>query len=103
MERFSNDCRKTNSKVTTPTKPNTSKLRDARTQSEFQAIICNLLKAREKSQKGAIGFAFASHWLENWRKVFRPITKRSNRNRVITFDTHLKTGRLKVPGKLKCE
>ena len=35
----------------------------------------------------AIGFGFAS----NWREIFRPITKPSNRNRVIARDSHLKT------------
>ena len=61
-------------------------------QSQFLAIICNLLKAREKSfVHGAIGFGFASYWLKNWRESFKPITKRSNRNHVITFDSHLKT------------
>ena len=63
-------------------------------QSEFLAIICNVLKAREKSRvHGAIGFGFgfASHWLENWRESFKPITKRSNRNLVATFSSHLKT------------
>ena len=49
-------------------------------------------KAREKSRvHGAIGFGFASHWLKNWRESFKPITKRSNCNHVITFDSHLKT------------
>ena len=58
-------------------------------QSEFLAIACNLLKAREKSPvQGATGFA--SHWLKKWRGIFKPITKRSNRNRVITFDSHFK-------------
>ena len=61
-------------------------------QSQLLAITCNLLKAREKSRvQGAIGFGFASHWLKNWRDSFKPITKRSNRNHVITFDSHLKT------------
>ena len=56
---------------------------------EFLAITCNLLKAREKSPvQGVIGFA--PHWLKNWRGIFKPITKRSNRNRVITFDSHFK-------------
>ena len=41
--------------------------------------------------QGAIGFGFAPHWLKNWRESFKPITKRSNRNLVITFDSHLKT------------
>ena len=46
----------------------------------------------EKSRvQGTIAFGFASHWLKNWRDSFKPITKRSNRNHVITFDSHLKT------------
>ena len=62
-------------------------------QSQFLAITCNSLEAREKSRvHGAIGFGFASHWLKNWRESFKPITKRSgNPNHVITFDSHLKT------------
>ena len=66
-------------------------------QSEFLAITCNSLEAREKSRvHGAIGFGFASHWLKNWRESFKPITKRSNRNHVITFDSHLKTALLLI-------
>ena len=38
-----------------------------------------------------IGFGFASRWLKNWREIFKLITKRSHPNRVITFDSHLKT------------
>ena len=61
-------------------------------QSQFLAITCNSLEAREKSRvHGAIGFGFDSHWLKNWRESFKPITKGSNRNHVITFDSHLKT------------
>ena len=65
-------------------------------QSQFLAITCNSLEAREKSRAhGAFGFGFgfgfASHWLKNWRDSFKPITKYSNRNHVITFDSHLKT------------
>ena len=61
-------------------------------QSQFLAITCNSLAVREKSRvHGAIGFCFDSHWLKNWRESFKPITKRSNRNHVITFDSHLKT------------
>ena len=64
----------------------------AMNQSQFLAITCNSLEAREKScVHGAIGFGFASHWLKNFRESFKPITKRSNRNHVITFDSHLKT------------
>ena len=58
-------------------------------QSQFLAITCNSLKAQEKSRvHGAIGFD--SQWLKNWRESFKPITKRVNRNHVITFDSHLK-------------
>ena len=73
-------------------RPITTGTNSVMNQSEFLAITCNLLNAREESRvQGAIGFGFASHWLKNWREVFKPITKRSNRNRVITFDSHLKT------------
>ena len=61
-------------------------------QSQFVAITCNSLEAREKSRvHGAIGFGFACHWLTYWRDSFKPITKRSNCNHVITFASHLKT------------
>ena len=61
-------------------------------QSQFQAITCNSLKAREKSRvHGAISFGIASHWLKNSRESFKPITKRSNGNNVIIVDSHLKT------------
>ena len=61
-------------------------------QSKFVAIPCNLLKAREKSRlQVAIGFGFSFHLLTNRRKTFKPVTKRCNWNRVITFDSHLKT------------
>ena len=64
-------------------------------QSQFLAISCNTLKAPEKSRvHGAKGFGFDSRWLKNWRESFKPITKRSNRNHVITFDSHLKTALL---------
>ena len=73
-------------------RPITAGAGSAMNQSQFLAIICNLLKAREKSRlHGAIGFGFASHWLKNWRESFKPIIKRSNRNHIITFDSYLKT------------
>ena len=69
----------------------------AMNQSQFLAIICNSLKAREKSRvHGAIGFGFASYWLKKWRDSLKPITKPSNRNHVITFDSHLKTALLLI-------
>ena len=65
---------------------------NAMNQSKFLAITRNSLEAREKSRvHGAIGFGFTSHWLKNWRESFKPVTKRSNRNLLITFGSHLKT------------
>ena len=45
---------------------------------------------------GAIGFGFAFHRLKNWRESFKPINKRSNRNHIITFDSHLKTALISI-------
>ena len=42
-------------------------------QSEFLEIICNLLKALEKSRVQdafGFGFGFASRWLKSWREIF---------------------------------
>jgi len=56
-------------------------------QSQFLAILYNSLTAREKSRvPGATGFGFTSYWLKKLARVFL-----ANRNRVITFDSHLKT------------
>ena len=73
-------------------RPITTEADSAMNQSQFLAITCNSLKAWEKSRlQGANALGFAFHWLKNWRNSFKPITKRSNRNHVITFDSHLKT------------
>ena len=73
-------------------RPITTGANSAMNQLQFLAITCNSLKEQEKSRvHGAIGFGFVSHWLKNWRESFKPITKRNNRNHVITFDSHLKT------------
>ena len=52
-------------------------------------------KSREQGGSD-FGFGFASYWLKIWRDIFKPITKRSNRSRVITFDSHLKTAQCTV-------
>ena len=66
-------------------------------QSQFLAITCNSLKAREKSRvHGAISFVLLLNWLKNWREPFKRITKRSNRYHVITFDRHLKTALMRA-------
>ena len=73
-------------------RPITTGTNSAMNQSQFLAITCNSPQAREKSRvRGAIGFGFPSHWLKNWRESFKSIIKRSNRNHVITFVSHLKT------------
>ena len=73
-------------------RPITTGANSVMNQSQFLAITCNSLVAREKSRvHGAVCFGFASHWLKNWRESSKPITKRSNRNHVITFDSQLKT------------
>ena len=48
----------------------------AMNQSQFLAITCHSLEAREKScVHGAIGFGFGfgfdSHWLKKWRESFK--------------------------------
>ena len=64
----------------------------AMNQSECLKISRNLFEAREKSRvRGVIGFSLASHWLKKWREIPTPITKRSTRNRVIAFDSRVKT------------
>ena len=78
-------------------RPITAGASSAMNQSQFLAITCKSLEAREKSRvHGATGFGVASHWLENWRDSFKPITKHSNRNHVITSDSHLKTALLNL-------
>ena len=78
-------------------RPITAGAGSALSQSQFLAITCNSPEARETSRvHGAIGSGFASHWLKNWRDSFKPISKLSNRNHVITFDRHLKTA-LRIP------
>ena len=73
-------------------RPITTGANSVMNQSQFLPITCNSLVAREKSHvHGAVCFGFASHWLKNWRESLKPITKRSNRNHVITFDSQLKT------------
>ena len=73
-------------------RPITTGTDSAMNQSQLLVINCNSPEAREKSRvQGGIGFGFASHWLKNWRDSFKLITKCSNRNHVITFDSHLKT------------
>ena len=90
LERFSIECR-TNCKVITPINHSRCKQHDEPI--KFVAISSNLLKARKKIShlRVAIGFGFPSRSVLKWREIVMPITKRSNRNRLMTFDSHLKT------------
>ena len=78
-------------------RPITTGADSAMNQSQFLAITFNSLKARENSRvHGANGFDFASRWWKYWCESLKPITKRSNRNYVITFDSHLKIALIKI-------
>jgi len=64
IERFPNDCPKPKQLL----RPITTGTDSSMNQSQFLAITCNSLEAREKTRvRGAIDFGFASHWLKNWR------------------------------------
>ena len=53
-------------------RPITTGAGSAMNQSQFLAITCNWLEARERSRvHGAIGSGFDSHWLKNWRESFK--------------------------------
>ena len=60
-------------------------------QSKFLAITCNLLKAREIARKRYDWIWFCFSLVEQLTRDFQPVTKRSNRNHVITVERHLKT------------
>ena len=62
-------------------RPITTGANSAMNQSQFLAI--ETCSKRGKNH--------ASHWLKNWRESLKPIIKRTNRNHLITFDSHLKT------------
>ena len=72
-------------------RPITTGANSATNQSQFLAITCNSFESREKPRvQGGIGFdfAFASHWLKNWRES---LSQSLSVAMVITFDSHLKT------------
>ena len=83
VQRYLNDSRNTNTEVVTPTNHNRSKQRDE---------PINYLQVGKNRRYRMIGFGLPSHWLKNWRDIFKPTSKRSNRKCVITFDS----GRLYV-------
>ena len=75
----------------------------SRASSELQGIATNwdwfiaLFAPVVIGRSNYFGFGFSTviwkrlYWLKNWRESFKPITKRSNRNHAITFDSLLKT------------
>ena len=89
IERFSNDCRKTKTRATIPTNHNRNK-------QHYEPITIptnylQLARSAGKITRTWCDFGSTPHWLKNWRESFQPITRSSNRNRVITFDSHVKT------------
>ena len=69
------------------------------TKSKFLAITFILPKEQWKScMQVVFCFGFVSRWLKNWCKISKPITKHSNRNHMIIFDSQLKTTLLSKKG-----
>ena len=77
----------TSTKVNTPTNHSSRKQRN-----EPIRISWNYLKLAQAAGKIA-RTRCDWFWLKNWREIFKPITKRRNRNCEMTFDSHLKTAR----------
>ena len=75
--------------------PTTTDASSAMSQSEYEAITRNRRKARENARlQVAIGFGFASHWLDKSHEFCWPITERSDakpKQTQFTFNTQLKT------------
>ena len=92
IERFSNDCCKTNTKVSTPTNYNRSSQRDEPIRMPWQ-LSGTCVKLREKSrvQGGVamIALLLCRFWFCVLLVGFKPIAKHSNR--ISSFDSHLKT------------
>ena len=92
VERFSNECRKTKTKVIILA--NHKDIDNPVNQSKLEANTCSRCKARENEhERVMIGFAFTSDWSRKKLEFFKPITKRSNakpKQKRITFDTQMK-------------
>ena len=77
MERFSNECRKTKTKVITLA--NKKGQRQSSKPIKLEVITRSRHKARENVHaRATIGFSFTSDWLKKWRENFEPITEWSN-------------------------
>jgi len=69
LERFSNKCRKTKTKVINVTNRNRNKTQI--NQSEIEANTSNYRQTRENAfEEVTIGFGFTSDWLRKWRVFF---------------------------------
>ena len=74
LERFSNECRKTKTKVITLA--NQKDGDNPVNQSKLVVIIRSRHKARENVHaRATIGFGFTSDWLKKWRENFEPISE----------------------------
>ena len=85
IERFSIECGKTKTKVTT-----------LGNHKGRIAIHCPIKTQSNYTKRGktcTVAFGFTSGWLRKWREFFTPITERSNakpKQTRITFDTQVK-------------
>ena len=72
-----------------------TRVNNAMKQSEFPAITCKLLQAREKSCiQGVIGFV--SHDWKNWRQIFKPISKRITHKTALSRSIYCTCGHHKL-------
>jgi len=64
-------------------------------QPKLKPITCSRHKERGKVyEQVAVGFGFISDWMRKWRKIVKPITKRSNvkpKQMQSNFDTQVKS------------
>jgi len=69
LERFSNECRKTKTKLVN--QPITTNTNYPMNQSELEANTGNWLQARENAcEQVAIGLSFSSDWSRKWCEIF---------------------------------
>ena len=73
IERFSNECRKTKTKVITPANHNRHKLSNEpiRTRSKYMLLASSAGKKRANASKSRlIGLSFTPDWSRKWREIF---------------------------------
>ena len=75
LKRFSNECRKTKTKVITLAN-HKGRRQSSKPIKSIEVITRSRHKARGNVHaRATIGFGFTSDWLKNWRENFEPITE----------------------------